>query len=296
MAKTDLLMRREFRQLEIELAPRAVDPTLGFLYRFGISSTEVLRRRAGTLLRAEVPKGFPFADFSRQLRDWERQAFARKVFKKLRLREVRDLSWIAKYKKFLAPFPLLEAPAAEAKRLWVDPRGKLPAKPRPDTLYIEAGLAFGTGTHTTTQLAAELLAAALQGKKRSAVLDLGCGTGILAMAAKRLGAGKTVAVDIDPEALAVARENFRRNRQGSITLRKDLAGLRGRFPIIVSNIGLQVLLDLRPQLLRRLAPGGTLILTGLLYRDCDELLRAYRSLRLRRRINRKGWTAVALGA
>ena len=163
-----------------------------------------------------------------------------------------------------------------------------------NTLYIEAGLAFGTGTHSTTQLAAELLSEAMAPLRNPAVLDVGCGTGILAMAAKKLGAKKIVAVDNDPEALITAKDNFKRNRIAEIRLELSLQDVKGKFPLIVSNIGLNVLLELKGALLQRLAAKGDLILTGLLYRDAKDILQAYRGFELVRRVNRSGWTAVWL--
>lgn len=287
-------MRRTFKQIEAELAPRDLDLALGFLYQWGIASTEFRRDRRGGHLCAEVPKGFAFVRFSRALRSYESSVLGKKIFRKLRLRQIRDLRWIEKYKQFLRPFPLLSAKNGGGSDLWVDPRGRKIRAPKADTIYIEAGLAFGTGTHTTTQLASEELARALQGKRGDPVLDLGCGTAILAMVAKKLGSGSTVAVDNDPEALRVARENLDRNRIHGVRLLSDLGSLRMKFPVIVSNIGLRVLLELRPRILQLLAPRGTLILTGLLYRDCDELIRAYRRLRPKKRVNRRGWAAVVL--
>ncbi len=289
-------MRRTFQQIEAELAPKDLDLALGFLYQWGIASTSFKRKRNGAQLHAEVPKGFPFARFSRALRDYENSSSGRKLFQKLRLRKIRDLSWIEKYKQFLRHFALLSPKNGTGPALWVDPRGNEIRSPKADTIYIEAGLAFGTGTHTTTQLASEELALALQDRPGASVLDLGCGTAILAMVAKKLGAGNTVAIDNDPEALRVARENLDRNRVRGVRLQSDLGSLRAKFPVIVSNIGLKVLLELRPKILQLLAPGGTLILTGLLYRDCDELIRAYRRLRPQKRINRRGWAAVVFNS
>jgi len=288
------MKKRAFHQIEAELAPRDLDLALGFLYQWDIATTESRRDRHGARINAEVPRGFSFVRFSKALRLYEKSALGRRLFRRLRLRKIRDLRWIEKYKQFLRPFPLLSGKKGGASALWIDPRGTDPQAPKSDTIYIEAGLAFGTGTHATTQLAAEELAKALQANPRASVLDLGCGTAILAMVGKKLGAGTTLAVDNDLEALRVAQENLRRNKIRGVQLKKNLGTTRKRFPILVSNIGLQVLLELRPKVLRLLAAGGTLILTGLLYRDCEELLQAYHGLKLQRRINRRGWAAVVL--
>lgn len=239
-------------------------------------------------LKAQLPKGFRFPKLASEIRSWERDIVGRKVFRSLKKRKIRDQRWIDKYQRLLKPFPLLKK---HPMHLMVDPRGILPSRKEPNTLYIQSGLAFGTGTHTTTQLAAELLAEALDGLKRPAVLDMGCGTGILAMVARRLGAEKILAVDNDPEALVVARENLDINQIRGVSLQENLKGVKTKFPVIVSNIILKALLELRPLLLARLPKGGKLILTGLLYRDRDEILKAYRNLQCRKTVNRKGWTA-----
>lgn len=284
---------RRFQQLEAELSPRDLDLAIGLLYQWGIATTQTRRRRGGVQLSAELPKGFRYAAFRRSVQRWERTEGGRRVFRKLRRRLIRDRSWIEKYQRYLRPFTLL--PAAIAGGPWVvDPRGTIPKRRDPKALYIEAGLAFGTGTHTTTRLAAEFLAETMAKSPAASVLDLGCGTGILAMVARKLGARRVVAVDNDPEALRVARENFRRNGLRGIALHAELEEVSGRFPLIVSNIGLNVLVELQAALSRRLAPGGLLILTGLLYKDRKALRRAYRGLKLVRAENRLGWSAFLL--
>ncbi|MCE9624026.1 MAG: 50S ribosomal protein L11 methyltransferase [Deltaproteobacteria bacterium] len=277
-----------FSQLEARLASRDLDLAIGVLYQRGILTTEHRRGRDGIQLKAQLPKGFRFDKLATEIRAWEKDFVGRKVFRALKERKIRDQRWIEKYQRMLKPFPLLQK---HPSRLMVDPRGILPSRKASDTLYIQSGLAFGTGTHTTTQLAAELLSEALEGLKCPSVLDMGCGTGILAMVSRRLGAAKVLAVDNDPEALVVARENLDINQIRGVQLQENLKGVKTKFPVIVSNIVLNVLLELRPLLVARLAKGGSLILTGLLYRDRDEILRAYRGLRCRKAVNRKGWTA-----
>lgn len=294
MPRKKLPAAKAFLQLETEVAPRDLDLALGLLFQRGITTTQTRRRRQGVFLFAELPKGFQFSAFRKSILAMERVPGGRRVFKDFRCRRITDRSWIDKYKKHLRPFPLLSVASGFGKSLTVDPRGTLPRCRDPETLYIEAGLAFGTGTHTTTQLAAEFLAEALDKAKTASVLDVGCGTGILAMTAKKLGAKRVCAVDNDPEALQVARENLSRNGIRGVRLTASLAPVREKFSVIVSNIGLNVLVDLQGELLKRLAPQGTLILTGLLYKDRPALRRAYQKLKLLRAENRRGWSAFLL--
>ena len=291
MPRMKFTPRKCYFQLEAELSIRDLDLATGLLYQWGIATTRTHRARRGIFLSAELPDGFSFQGFRKNLRIWERGPAGRKLFKKLRRHQIRDRSWVEKYQKFLRPFILLPAGKSGHPGIRVDPRGRLPATRDPHTLYIQAGLAFGTGTHATTRMATEILAQVLTPKAAASVLDVGCGTGILAMAANKLGAKRIMAVDNDPEAIQVAQQNFSRNRIRGVALSKNLPELRRKFSVIVSNIGLNTLVELRQELIQRLTAKGRLILTGLLYKDRQELTRTYRGLRLVRIENRLGWSA-----
>lgn len=142
--------------------------------------------------------------------------------------------------------------------------------PSPDQLLlrIDPGMAFGTGGHETTRLCLEVLEMSINsfGAAPPSLLDLGTGSGILAMAAALLGAGRVLALDIDPEAVAVARENLLSNRlEGRIECGvAPLESVAEYFDIIVANILAEELVRLAPALAARLNPGGELILSGIL--------------------------------
>lgn len=136
-------------------------------------------------------------------------------------------------------------------------------------IRIDPGMAFGTGGHETTRLCLEMLEGVMEGGPLLTVpslLDLGTGSGILAMAASLLGAGRILALDIDPDAIVVARENIALNQlSGQIecgTL--PLESLNESFDIILANILAEELVRLAPHLAERLQPGGALILSGIL--------------------------------
>jgi len=141
---------------------------------------------------------------------------------------------------------------------------------------LDPGRAFGTGGHATTRL---VIALAEEIGERSVArfLDLGCGSGILAVAAARLwprAAG--LAVDVDPEATACARENLERNRVETVATRTGtLADARGPFDVVLANIQADVLLPLAGALVAALAPGATLVLSGLLTEAAPPVLAAY---------------------
>lgn len=150
--------------------------------------------------------------------------------------------------------------------------------PAPEEVVIELdpGMAFGTGTHPTTQMC--LLALEETVRPGARVLDLGTGSGILAIAAAKLGAGRVLALDTDPQAVTVARENVRRNgvadrvrvAQGS------LAQAIGRFDVVVANILAGVLIEMAEHgLARRLTPEGQLMVAGLLLGQEEEVRNAF---------------------
>lgn len=284
--KSHLLLTTKVSRGDFDLA-------LGILYQSGLTSSQRIKGPGRVGLSAALPPGLTAKTLLRRLKDLER-SLGRGLFHEAKVQKVLRGDWARKYQRFLKPFVLVPPRLPSFPGLQIDPRGKLPRRLDPNTLYIEAGLAFGTGTHHTTRLAAELLSEAMASRAQPPVLDVGCGTGILAMAAKKLGAKKVIAVDNDPEALMTAKDNFKRNQISGIQLLLSLQGMKGKFPVIVSNIVLNVLLELRPVFLRLLAAKGDLILTGLLYRDVEELLKAYRGMKVIRRANRRGWTALWL--
>ena len=146
-------------------------------------------------------------------------------------------------------------------------------EPQPQTddivLRLDPGMAFGTGGHETTRLCLELLEQIMDTMPTlltPAVLDLGTGSGILAMAAVQLGAGRVCALDIDPLALEVARENLAINGLADLVecSTTPLESLNGCFDVILANILAEELVRLAPLLTDRLAPGGSLVLSGIL--------------------------------
>jgi ribosomal protein L11 methyltransferase len=170
------------------------------------------------------------------------------------------------------------APTRFGRRLWVCPRGQAPdpAQTSPDTVIVELdpGLAFGTGHHATTALCLELLDGAdLAGKT---VLDYGCGSGILAIAALRLGAEHAVAVDHDPQALEATRDNALQNAvtgRLAILAPEDLPPMRAH--VLLANILSGALVELAPRLTDLVAPGGTLALSGILPDQAGQIAAAY---------------------
>jgi ribosomal protein L11 methyltransferase len=146
-------------------------------------------------------------------------------------------------------------------------------------LTLDPGGAFGTGTHETTRLLLEALQRHL--RPGTDVLDVGCGSGILAIACLLLGADRATGVDVDPESLRVSRDNAELNGVLSRLSLHDgeLSQLPpARFPLVLANIESRVLVPLAGELIARVAPGGVLVLGGLLSAERARMIEAYRAL------------------
>lgn len=159
--------------------------------------------------------------------------------------------------------------------LWVCPSGHAPPDPSAANVMLDPGLAFGTGTHPTTAMCLRRLGdIPLEGRS---VIDYGCGSGILAIAAALLGAWPVFAVDHDSRALAACRENCRRNDLGETRVTtaspEQLPGLQ--VDLLVANILAEPLLELRENFSTLVKPGGTIVLSGILEQQAERLRQAY---------------------
>ena len=181
---------------------------------------------------------------------------------------VRDTDWVRETQSQFAPTRISE-------RLWIVPSWHQPPDERALVVRLDPGVAFGTGTHPTTQLCLAWLDATLS--PGASVLDYGCGSGILAIAAAKLGAGVVMGVDIDPHALMAARANSRANGvDASYTDSHGLSQSTITFDVVLANILSNPLKLLAPALAARVAPRGSLVLSGVLERQTDEVIAVYR--------------------
>lgn len=199
--------------------------------------------------------------------------------------ECPERDWVAVGRAGLEPFLV-------GGRLWIVPDWC----DAPDTalpfVRIAPGLAFGTGSHPTTALCLEWLAEhELAGKR---VIDYGAGSGILALAAARLGASEVVAVDNEPQALVAARENAALNDLDVIAVAPGELDA-GEADVIVANILARPLVALAPVLLEHLAPGGSLVLSGVTREQADVVAAAYApAVRVVSTRTRDEWTCLEL--
>eukprot|EP00825_Cyclidium_porcatum_P041617 TRINITY_DN5497_c0_g1_i5.p1 TRINITY_DN5497_c0_g1~~TRINITY_DN5497_c0_g1_i5.p1 ORF type:complete len:234 (-),score=21.74 TRINITY_DN5497_c0_g1_i5:337-1038(-) len=163
-------------------------------------------------------------------------------------------------------------PIRVSERLWIVPSWHETPDPAAVNLILDPGMAFGTGSHPTTRLCLEWLERNVS--KACTVLDYGCGSGILAIAAARLGAGHVAGVDIDPQAVEAARANAERN--GVTALFADSATpVAGEYDVVVANILSNPLRVLAPAICAHVRSGGKLALSGILREQIDEIIAIY---------------------
>lgn len=181
---------------------------------------------------------------------------------KLHLASEENRDWLAEWKKGFKSFLF-------AGDFWIVPSWLTPPpealKNPARILFVEPGMAFGTGTHETTRLAAGYVVEEMNRSGAKSVLDVGTGTGVLAIVARRLGATEVVGLDNDPEARRTARENLELNKEPTIEIPDlDVEQVTKTYDVVIANIIDGVLTMLQHELTRCLKPGGRMILSGVL--------------------------------
>jgi ribosomal protein L11 methyltransferase len=179
---------------------------------------------------------------------------------------VADADWVRLTQSQFDPIPI-------SPRLWIVPTWHDAPDRRAINLKLDPGLAFGTGSHPTTRLCLRWLDDHLQGGET--LLDYGCGSGILAIAAVKLGAARVDGVDIDPQAVTASRDNAALNDVAAhFCLPGELAA--GQYDVVVANILTNPLKSMAPLLAGRVRPGGQLVLSGILAEQADDVMTVYR--------------------
>lgn len=200
------------------------------------------------------------------------------------LDRLEDADWVALTQRQFEPI-------RAGRRLWIVPTWHEPPRPGDINVVLDPGAAFGTGSHPTTRLCLAWLEANVVAAHD--VLDYGCGSGILAVAALKLGAARARAVDIDPLALEAARYNAQRN-QVSLEVIDAQRGFDGSHDITIANILANPLRMLAPLLASHTRPGGRIALSGILADQADDVCAAYeRWARLDVVEREAGWVLLA---
>jgi ribosomal protein L11 methyltransferase len=249
------------RALRVEVEHAAADALSDALLEAGAESVsiEALDSPRAVLSALFAEAADPASAFARAL---ERCGQAPRIA--YTLATLQDEDWVRSSQAQFAPL--------RVGRLWIGASWHQPPADAAQIVRIDPGLAFGTGSHPTTRLVLEFIERTMRGGER--VLDYGCGSGILAIAACKLGAARVDAVDVDPRAIEVTRENSRTNAVAvGACLPEALPP--GRYDVLVANILAQPLIALAPLLAARAERGARLALAGVLDAQAEEVVAAY---------------------
>lgn len=205
----------------------------------------------------------------------------------LQMEKINDQDWERNWMVNFQPMKF-------GQRLWIIPSWHTPPEPDAVNVILDPGLAFGTGTHATTALCLEWLSG--QPIKDCNVLDFGCGSGILAIAAKLLGATQVTCTDIDSQALEATRENANRNGIAEqdllVYLPEDMP--QQQFDVVLANILAGPLVELALQLIQYTRPGGRIALSGILAEQAQEVRDAYsQDFDLAPTVDKDGWVCIS---
>lgn len=199
------------------------------------------------------------------------------------IERVEDTDWVRLTQSQFHPMQITD-------RLWVVPSWHSPPDPAAINIALDPGVAFGTGAHPTTRLCLRWLAETVT--PEADVLDYGCGSGILAIAAMKLGAARACGVDIDPQAVIAAQQNAQQNGV-QLTLATAEQDIAGPAQIVVANILANPLTVLAPLLARLTRSGGQIALSGILVEQADAVLAAYASqFEMARAATDEGWVLL----
>ena len=208
---------------------------------------------------------------------------------KISIEEIAEQNWVQLTQSQFEPIQINQ-------RLWIVPSWHAVPDPAAINLLLDPGMAFGTGSHPTTRLCLDWLCENVRGGET--LLDYGCGSGILAIAAAKLGVGRALGVDIDRSALDVASDNAIKN-QVALELRHSSAALDESFDLVVANILTNPLCLLAPLLAARVSAGrqensgGRLALSGILESQASEVIAAYAPfIGLRVAATMEGWVRL----
>ena len=199
--------------------------------------------------------------------------------------KIKEINWTKETQK-------LNRPNKISERLWILPSNESPVERNVTNVFLNPGSAFGTGSHPTTRLCLEWLSKNIKGGE--SLLDYGCGSGILAIAGKKLGCSSSIGVDIDPNALNVTKKNSLINNLSiSVYLPEELSNTK-KFDIIIANILYKPLIELLPRFKSSLKPGGFIAVSGILESQIKIIKESYSNIftNISLKVN-NGWALVS---
>jgi ribosomal protein L11 methyltransferase len=273
--------------VHVDVDPERADELSALLFELGATGVE--ERDAGTLAKSTAAGSVTLVA-SFEIRAEADEAIAALADEKPRYEEIVGDAWRDAWKEHYRPFAI--APGVIVRPPWE----AYEAKAGEHVLELEPGRAFGTGLHETTRLVARGLSAHAASLAGATVLDIGCGSGVLALIALVLGAKDAVCIDIDAESIEVTKENAERNglspRIDASTT--DLGAVTLISPIVLANIEAKVLIPLATEIKRHVAPGGLLFLSGILVPQREDVRAAYAEFELLDAPALGEWTLLTL--
>jgi ribosomal protein L11 methyltransferase len=202
-----------------------------------------------------------------------------------RIETLADNDWVRLTQSQFEPIPI-------SGRLWIVPTWHTPSDPTAINIVLDPGLAFGTGSHPTTRLCLRWLDNNLKGGE--SVLDYGCGSGILAIAALKLGAASAVGVDVDTQAVTASRDNAVANQVENVEFYLPNNAPKGSYDLVVANILTNPLRMLAPLLANATRQGGQIVLSGILESQAQDVMGIYEQwFDLNTPIFEDGWSCLS---
>ena len=285
-------MQESWLHLSVQIGAPDLDAVANFLIEQGAPGVVMKRRGLEAYFRRSAGEAALKQSVQRFLGGIEK-LHRRGTKAQLKWHVMGAANWHDSWRRFIKPRRV-------GKSFWVTPPWLTAPKFRArQVITIEPGLAFGTGTHATTRGCMEFLeqvADSLRGRSFSA-LDVGTGAGILAIVLVKLGAKRVWAIDNDPVALKVAKENLRANRAvDKVHLSGvKLGRIRRRFSVVVANLTAETIIDLAGAIEKKVSAKGYLILSGMLSQKAQMVIRCFRAkFRLVRQKRGREWTTLLL--
>lgn len=277
--------------VHLDVPADLADEVSAFLFELGATGVE--ERDASTLLKTASAEGVTL------VASFDTREAAEEACSELdaawspRIEEVVGDAWRDAWKEHFHPFALTET--VTVRPPWEDYR---PTREGEKVLVLEPGRAFGTGLHATTSLVSKALDARRSELKGREILDVGTGSGILALVALALGAENARGIDTDADAVEVAKENAERNGLGARLIADTIPveALLARYPVVLANIEARVLIPMAAALKARVEKGGMLVLSGILVGQEDEVAKAYAPFSLEEALSEGEWVALVMRA